>query len=118
MKNKFLAFILCTLIVFVIGCGPTKLELIFEVKEKEIVATNFGLEADIAELEEAVVELEEYNAELEEANIELEEAVTELEESNIELEESNIELEEAITELEESNIEPVSYTHLTLPTKA
>ena len=86
MKNKFSVFILCTLIVFVIGCGPTKLELIFEVKEKGIVATNFGLEADNAELEEA-------NAELEEAIVELEEAITELEESNIEL-------EAAITELE------------------
>ena len=81
MKNKFLAFILCTLIVFVIGCGPTKLELIFEVKEKGIVATNFGLGADNAELEEAVIELEE-------ANVELEEAVIELEEANVELEEA------------------------------
>ena len=79
MKNKLLVFILCTLIVFVVGCGPTKLELIFEVKEKGIVATNFGLKADNAELEEAVVELEEYNAELEESNIELEAAITELE---------------------------------------
>ena len=60
MKNKVLAFILCTLVVFTIGCGPTKLELIFEVKEEGIVATNFGLEeADNAELEEANVELEE-----------------------------------------------------------
>ena len=58
MKNKLLAFILCTLVVFVFGCGPTKLELIFEVKEKEIVATNFGLEADNVELEEAFTELE------------------------------------------------------------
>ena len=72
MKNKLLAFILCTLIVFVIGCGPTKLELIFEVKDKEIVATNFGLETDNAELEEAITELEETNAELEEAFTELE----------------------------------------------
>ena len=86
MKNKFLAFILCTLVVFVIGCGPTKLELIFEVKEKGIVTTNFGLEADNAELEEA-------NAELEGANAELEEAFAELEEANVTL-------EAAITELE------------------
>ena len=85
MKNKLLAFILCNLILFVVGCGPTKLELIFEVKEKEIVATNFGLEADKSELEEA--------------NVELEEAITELEEANAELEEANVELEEAITEL-------------------
>ena len=79
MKNKFLAFILCTLVVFVIGCGPTKLELIFEVKDKEVVATNFGLEADNAELEEANAELEEAVAELEEANVILEAAITELE---------------------------------------
>jgi hypothetical protein len=72
MKNKLLSFILSTLIVFVIGCGPTKLELIFEVKDKEIVATNFGLETDNAELEEAITELEE-------TNIELEAAITELE---------------------------------------
>ena len=96
MKNKLLAFILCTLVVFVFGCGPTKLELIFEVKEKEIVATNFGLEADNVELEEAF-------SELEEANVELEETVAELEEANVELEEANAELEEAITELEEAN---------------
>ena len=82
MKNKFLAFILCTLVVFVIGCGPTKLELIFEVKDKEVVATNFGLEADDVELEEANVELEEAIAELEESNIELEAAITELETDN------------------------------------
>ena len=102
MKNKLLAFILCTLIVFLSGCGPTKLELIFEVKEKEIVATNFGLEAN-AELEEANAELEEAYAELEEAYVELEEANAELEEANAELEEANVELEVAITELETDN---------------
>ena len=96
MKNKLLAFILCNLILFVVGCGPTKLELIFEVKEKEIVATNFGLETDNAEFEEAITELEEANAELEDANAELEDAITELEETNVEL-------EEAITELETDN---------------
>ena len=89
MKNKFLAFILCSLVVFVFGCGPTKLELIFEVKDKEIVATNFGLETDHLELEEAVTEPDE-------ANVELEEAITELEEANVEL-------EAAITELETDN---------------
>ena len=68
MKNKLLAFILCTLILFIVGCGSTEIGLIFEVKEKETVATNFGLEAD--------------NAELEEANVELEEAITELEADN------------------------------------
>ena len=103
MKNKFLASILCILVVFVIGCGPTKLELIFEVKEKGIVATNFGLEADNAELEEAVIELEEANVELEEAVTELEEANIELEEAITELEEANVELEAAITELETDN---------------
>ena len=72
MNNKFLAFILCILVVFVVGCGSTKLELIFEVKDKEIVATNFGPETDNAELEEAITELEETNAELEEAFTELE----------------------------------------------
>ena len=82
MKNKFLAIILCTLAVFVIGCGTTKLELIFEVKERGIVATNFGLEADNAELEEANAELEEAITELEESNIELEAAITELETDN------------------------------------
>ena len=103
MKNKLLAFILCTLIVFVSGCGPTKLELIFEVKEKEIVATNFGLEADNLELEEAVTEPDEANVELEEAVTELEEANAELEEAITELEEANVELEAAITELETDN---------------
>ena len=63
MKNKLLAFILCTLILFVVGCGPTKLELISEVKDKEIVAINFGLEADNVELEEAITEIEESNIE-------------------------------------------------------
>ena len=96
MKNKLLAFILCTLIVFVSGCGSTKLELIFEVKEKEIVATNFGLEADNAEIEEAYVELEE-------AYVELEEAYVELEEAYVELEESYVELEAAVKELETDN---------------
>lgn len=89
MKNKLIAFLLSTLVFFVVACGPTKLELIFEVKEKQIVATNFGLE-------EANVELEEAFAELEEANFELEEA-------NAELEETNAELEEAFTELETDN---------------
>ena len=86
MTNKLLAFTLCNLAFFVIGCGPTKLELIFEVKDKELVATNFGLEADNFELEEA-------NAELEEAVAELEEAITELEEANAELEAAIMELE-------------------------
>ena len=89
MKNKLLAFLLSTLVFFVVACGPTKLELIFEVKEKQIVATNFGLEEANVELEEAIIELEE-------ANAELEEAITELEETNAEL-------EEALTELETDN---------------
>ena len=96
MKDKFLAFIFCILVVFVIGCGPTKLELIFEVKEKGILATNFGLEADNVEFEQANDELEEAFIELEESNAELEEAITELEEANVEL-------EAAITELETDN---------------
>ena len=82
MKNKSLAFILCSLILFFVGCGPTKIGLIFEVNEKETIATSFGLEADNAELEEANAELEEANAELEEANAELEAAITELEADN------------------------------------
>ena len=79
MKNKLSAFILSSLILSVVGCGPTKLELTFEVKEKEILATNFGLESDNVELEEAITELEDANGELEEVNAELEEVITELE---------------------------------------